>query len=111
MHALAQQHCLNHLDREAVARCPECTQYFCRECVVEHDDRLLCAACLRRLLAAAGGEKRFRFLSFAPFARALQLTLGVLAAWLFFYFAGRALLLIPSSFHDGTVWHSEDAEP
>ena len=46
MTALAHQRCFNHALREAAARCPGCGNFFCRECVTEHDDRVLCAACL-----------------------------------------------------------------
>jgi hypothetical protein len=31
---------------------------------------------------------------------------GLLMAVLFFYWAGQLLLLIPTSFHDGTLWKS-----
>ena len=48
---LSLQRCRNHAEREAVARCPGCGHHFCRECVTEHDDRILCAACLRKLTA------------------------------------------------------------
>ncbi len=102
MAALVQQRCLNHLDREAVARCPECANFFCRECVIEHDDRLLCAACLRALNAAAP-IAGIRLAALMPLARA---AFGMVAGWLFFYLIGRALLAIPASYHDGTFWHS-----
>ena len=46
---LTFQRCFNHAAREAVARCPACGHYFCRECITEHDDRVICAACLRKL--------------------------------------------------------------
>jgi hypothetical protein len=32
--------------------------------------------------------------------------LGVLAAWFFFYLIGEALLALPTSFHEGTLWQS-----
>src|SRR5438132_254763 len=59
MEILARQRCLNHLNREAVARCPECKRFFCRECVTEHEDRLICAACLKKL-AKATARRRVR---------------------------------------------------
>ena len=37
----------------------------------------------------------------------LPFVLGVLTAWLFFYFVGRSLLAIPDSFHEGTIWKSK----
>lgn len=98
--ALSAQRCLNHSTREAVARCPECGGFFCRECVTEHDDRVICSACLRRISAPAAKKRR----NFAVVARPLQFTLGLLVAWLFFYFAGRVLVSIPASFHEGTLW-------
>jgi hypothetical protein len=77
---LADQRCFNHALREAVARCPQCTQFFCRECITEHDDRVLCAACLRTLAKVPLLKRR----SFARIFRLAQVMLGLLAAWLFF---------------------------
>jgi hypothetical protein len=96
---LAQQRCLHHPSREAVARCPQCRHTFCRECVTEHDDRVLCAGCLSRQAAAPEGAG-----SGASLLRVVQLFAGLIVAWLFFFWLGQALLAIPSSFHDGTVW-------
>jgi hypothetical protein len=98
---LSRQRCHHHPGREAVARCPECRQFFCRECIAEHDDRVLCAACLKRLAQQAGPRRR----RLAGAWRAVQLVAGVLAVWVFFYLAGRLLLAIPASFHEGTLWH------
>jgi hypothetical protein len=103
MDDLARQLCINHAGREAAALCPECGRFFCRECVVEHDDRVLCASCLKRLLKSSGGTgSRFGF-----FVRTGQFLFGFLILWLFFFFLGRALLSLPSSFHEGTVWTRE----
>jgi hypothetical protein len=97
---LAQQRCLNHARREAVARCPECAQFFCRECVTEHEDRVICAGCLKKLVR--GGESVKRRL--AVLLRAFQCGLSLLLLWGCFYGMGRILLSIPSEFHDGSVW-------
>ena len=100
MSSLAHQRCFHHSLREAVARCPECRQFYCRECITEHDDRVICASCLRRL-AEANAQKK------SPAAwlwAVVPCALGLLVAFLFFYFVGEALLLIPSSFHEGSVW-------
>ena len=48
---LSAQRCFNHAGREAVARCPECSRYFCRECISEHRGRVVCAGCLASLSA------------------------------------------------------------
>jgi hypothetical protein len=98
--SLAYQRCFNHSAREAVARCRECRNYFCRECVTEHDERMICAPCLRKLAARPLTQRR----GFLSAVRAVQLCAGVLLAWLFFYWGGQFLLDLPSSFHDGTVW-------
>ena len=98
------QRCLHHPTREAVARCPECEHFFCRECITEHEDRVICANCLKQLVRVSGKRGR----RFAGLFRIFFCTLGLLVAWLFFYETGRALLLIPTSFHDGTLWHSEE---
>lgn len=102
MQNLAQQQCLNHLGREAVARCPECRLFFCSECIAEHDDRVICANCLNKIVARST-ERRSpaRFLNSFVLAVA-----GVVTAWLFFYWIGLGLLAIPTDFHDGTVWRT-----
>ena len=96
---LAHQ-CLNHPAREAVARCPECRRFFCRECITEHSGRVICAGCLTRLVRPeAPATRRLAWLT-AP----LTAGAGLLVAWLVFYAAGRALVRIPSEFHEGTLW-------
>ena len=96
------QHCLNHELREAVARCPECRQFYCRECITEHDDRILCAACLKKRLAPAAPAGR----SLALVTHTAGLALGLVTGWLVFYWLGRILLSIPNQFHDGTLWET-----
>ena len=85
-----QQRCWNHEAREAVCRCPECGRSFCRECVTEHQARLLCASCL---VAAARARRSPRGVvrRLLPAAMALA---GILLAWTVFYSAGEALILV-----------------
>jgi hypothetical protein len=97
---LAYQRCFNHVQREAVARGPSCKQFFCRECITEHDDRVVCAACLRKL-AGVPLTKRPAFLKVM---RLSQCALGVLVAWFFFFIIGESLLRLTDSFHEGTLW-------
>ncbi|HEV2695953.1 MAG TPA: rhomboid family protein [Verrucomicrobiae bacterium] len=99
---LHQQSCLNHATREAVARCPECGHFYCRECIAEHDDRVICAACLRKLLRPAEKKQSpaFRWL-----LRAAAFGFSLMTAWLAFYVVGKILLSIPVKIHDGTLWH------
>ncbi|HKP94374.1 MAG TPA: rhomboid family protein [Fibrobacteria bacterium] len=106
MPSLAQQKCLNHGDREAVARCPQCRSHFCRECVSEHRGRILCAPCLAQ---AARTEQRP-----AAWKRAwapLGAVAGLALAWVFFLCLGKVLLLIPASYHDGAWVHQAGNGP
>ncbi len=100
--SLAEQRCLRHAAREAVARCPECGHSFCRECIAEHDDRVLCADCLTRILRKV--EKRGSIM--ARLGTALLGVIGIACAWFFFYCLGESLARMPVSFHDGTVWET-----
>jgi hypothetical protein len=102
MGELAEARCCNHAHREAAARCPACGRHFCRECVTEHDRRLLCAECLQGL-AAVGAQRAWRLGGPGLWAGAL---VGLFALWVCFYLAGQALLLIPSSVHEGTWWET-----
>ncbi|MDH3973148.1 MAG: rhomboid family protein [Deltaproteobacteria bacterium] len=105
MTGLTQQRCFNHSEREAVALCPECGSYYCRECVVEHDDRLLCSSCLDKLFTPKK-KKGFRF---GIFASTGQFLLGFILLWFLFYSVSLVLLSTPSSFHEGTIWEKWEA--
>ena len=100
MPGLTQQRCFNHLLREAVARCPECRQYYCRECVTEHDDRVICAACLKKSASPETSARR----GWRVVGRLILFFAGCLAVWMFFYFFGQTLLSLPNKFHDLTIW-------
>lgn len=100
---LIHQRCYNHARREAVARCPECGRYFCRECVTEHEDRVLCASCLLKLT----GIRMQKRAPLAAAGRIVLVALGVITLWFFFYVIGRGLLAMPSSFHEGAVWRAD----
>jgi hypothetical protein len=100
MPTLHQQRCFNHAAREAVARCPECGRFFCRECVTEHDDRLVCAACLAKSVK----KPLMRRSGFVTAWRGLQFCAGLMVIWLFFHVSAVLLMKIPSDFHEGTVW-------
>lgn len=100
---ITQQRCDHHMFREAVARCPECSRFFCRECITEHEDRVLCAACLRKqfkpLKTTLG---RFQWLF-----RLGHFLVGVMILYILFYYLAQILLALPSDFHEGTLWQSE----
>ena len=100
MQNLAHQRCFNHAVREAVARCPECGQCFCRECITEHDDRVVCAACLKKLTR----QPLARRTVLVRFLRLVRCACGILIAWFFFFLIGESLMKLPASFHEGTLW-------
>ena len=99
---ISESTCLIHSTRPATARCPECRRFYCEECVTEHDGRLTCAGCLRGEKNITGESNQHRPL--AVVFSILQFGVGLLMIWMFFYFTARFLMLIPASFHDGTVW-------
>ena len=99
---IARQRCLQHPQREAVARCPECGYYFCRECVTEHERRVLCTACLQRTREAAEGRT-------SALATVIGWGLPLLSffgVWVFFYYVARLLLSVPVDVHEGTFWQT-----
>lgn len=100
MAALARQRCLHNVSREAVARCLDCRQFFCRECITEHDERVVCASCLKKVAQAAARPARRRMRLWPV----VQTAAGLLLAVFFFYLIGSALLALPDSFHQGSLW-------
>lgn len=102
---LHARRCARHTTREAAVRCPACGEFFCRECVVEHDGKFLCAPCLAKRTAKAA-ERRGRRL--AGLLRVVRASAGVVVLWLVFYWVGTLLLRVPMEVHDGTVWKKLD---
>ncbi len=100
MRNIARQRCYNHELREAAARCPECRRFFCRECVSEHDDRVICASCLAKFVKAPSTRRSYA----GGLFKILQVLLAIIILWSSFYLLGQMLLTIPNSFHEGTLW-------
>lgn len=107
MNGLHRSKCLNHPDREAVACCPECKNFFCRECVTEHHGKLVCKTCLT---SAASSEQTTSLNAFQKIMSGtgtlFKMVLSFSILWLTAYAFGRLLLLIPDSFHSGDIWES-----
>lgn len=97
---LVHQRCFNHGAREAVARCPECRHYYCRECITEHEGRVVCARCLEALVTASGARRIRR----RHITAGAEWVVALAVAWVFFYLVGRLLLALPDTFHDGSLW-------
>jgi hypothetical protein len=97
---LRQRRCDNHPQREASARCPECGRFFCRECITEHDDRVLCASCLAKLSVR-------KIAGPAAWALAPRLGLALVAVVVIYavlLLIGSLLSSIPSHFHSQGGW-------
>lgn len=85
---IAQLRCQQHPVREAIARCPNCRQSFCRECITEHDGRMLCLPCLaKQSVFPAAPSKRWPKLGWALGAFG-----GLLFTWAFFFGLGELFL-------------------
>lgn len=84
-----QQRCWNHSVRGAVCRCPVCQRPFCRECVSEHDSRLLCAMCIKASVATLGrrGSRPFAYLLLPALALA-----STLLVWATFFSLGQIIM-------------------
>lgn len=94
--ALSRQRCWTHPRREAVSRCPSCAKFYCRECVTEHDGRLLCVQCLAagtRPLAGPAGTRWGRLAALA--------LLGLLVSIVVFYTSGYVLQQLPPAWTRG----------
>ena len=96
MSSLADLRCFNHSGREAVARCTLCGRTFCRECITEHDARLVCATCL----AAFARKASTRWSLSKGILGGVWCAMSFLFTWGLFYYTGKLLLKLPSSFHD-----------
>lgn len=81
-----------------MARCPECARYYCRECIVEHDNRVLCTHCVSKLLAPKTKKRRSLEPVFLPLAFCVVLLVG----WMCFYLLAEVLLRIPSNLLEST---------
>jgi len=90
MIAALEQRCWNHEGREAVCRCPECGRSFCRECVSEHQARLLCASCLARVAQGAVRKRN----PLRRLAAPAMLLAGLLLAWMVLFGTGESMLLL-----------------
>jgi hypothetical protein len=105
MSTLAQTTCRIHFNRPASARCPICRQFYCPECITEHDGRFTCAACLKTAReTVAKPEKKRQGLSWFQPVPILHCLIGLVIVWVIFHIIAQTLTSIPDQFHDGTIW-------
>jgi hypothetical protein len=97
---VARAACFQHPQREAAARCVGCGKPFCRECITALDRRMYCASCFKEKTEKKTKRKRDWFV----LTTSVQFVFGLLLLWLTAYLVGRALVDLPTSFHEGTVW-------
>ena len=94
---LASKKCFNHSKREAAARCLECKNFFCPECITEHDGRLTCSNCLNKQKSTVQKKSGFQvlyiFQGFLTF-----IALAVIC--IFFFLFSRILYNSPEAFHE-----------
>lgn len=95
---LQQARCFQHASREAAARCPSCRRFFCRECVTEHEGRVMCRSCLEERLNPPEKARPAWLRTVSDLSLG---GLGFLVATYVFFLLGRILLRIPSQFHSG----------
>lgn len=76
-----------------------CNRPFCKECLTEHDGRLTCASCLKRMapLVAVRGAWKKRL------AAPAMLIAALLGSWFFFYAAGSWLEMTSAPAAPGKV--------
>ena len=98
---LSQKRCFHHARREAAAVCLSCGRYFCRECITEHEGKVVCANCLSA--DASPDIKKQRFLMIR---HAFLFLLSLFFLWFLFFYLGRFLFSLPDAFHEGTFWKS-----
>jgi hypothetical protein len=89
--SIVTQRCLIHENREAIARCPSCRQFFCRECVTEHEQKFVCASCFRKNAV----QTKSRSSPLRWVIPSFQIVVGLIAAWIFFYALGEILIQVP----------------
>ncbi|MGA1842815.1 MAG: rhomboid family protein [bacterium] len=95
--SIKNSQCLLHPDREAVAICLSCNNYFCRECVTEHKGKVLCKPCLYKGKRKSVKRKKVPLLIRAASA----ILVGLFMCYFLFYSLGYTLSIIPDKFHQG----------
>ncbi len=102
--SLSNSRCFHHASREAAVCCPECRRFFCRECVSDFEERLLCDSCIRNFQEKKNNNSK----SNKRFVSLLGIISGLFICVFTFYCLGQILFAIPNKFHDGSAWHAQE---
>ncbi|MCG8601834.1 MAG: hypothetical protein MI807_16960 [Verrucomicrobiales bacterium] len=76
-------------------------QFYCAECITEHEGKLTCASCLQTAAGADQKPAKRRRVVIAPF---VQIILALALCWVAYYLFAQTLADVPDDFHDGTIW-------
>ncbi|MEM9445030.1 MAG: hypothetical protein AAGA18_06730 [Verrucomicrobiota bacterium] len=98
--SIASTRCFIHEDREAVAKCIECHNFFCSECVVDYEGRMLCNHCLAEIVAKHKDEEKTGS-RWGVLAKGSGLVLSIILLWVLFSGVGFLIQAIPDNFHEG----------
>ncbi len=82
--SIKQIRCSNHISREAVARCPKCEKDYCRECVTEYKEQMLCINCL----SVASEEIALKPSYMGLIILTIIFIISFIIMWLIFYWLG-----------------------
>ena len=103
MASLETTRCFLHETREAAARCPECTRFYCRECVTEHKGQVVCSGCL----AEAAPKKKEASGWLRKVLTPVKLVVALVVIWFIFLTAGIWLLEMPSDFRESSFMNAK----
>ena len=103
---VAKRTCGIHVEREAVAQCPSCRKFFCRECITEHDYQMICAGCLAALLEGKGDDEtaQKRAGISGPVLTVVQVVSGVMLVWFVCFTIAELLRQLPPDLHSGSMF-------
>ncbi len=93
--------CNLHPERPASFRCQSCRNYFCPECVTEHDNKSTCASCLNA--KKEDSSPKYSKLSIQAMP-VIHFVMAVTICWVIFYLLAQFVTGVPDRFHDGTLW-------
>ena len=98
--SIQHQRCFNHANREPVAKCPHCNRFYCRECITEHNRKLVCSKCLEEITSK--DEKKSN--TMVALCEFLIMLIGFSGVMFILAILGWFLMQIPNDIHTGAKW-------